>query len=123
DAAAIAIQRLAQAQSPRDDLLDELAALPAEIERRANALRGEGHALPGGIAHREESAHCGAQEPIGEVRAVIRGGLGADLGEESIQGRLELGGAGVRPEPDEARAAHPGNPAEPPAHAAAVSPA
>src|SRR4029453_16636055 len=118
----VALERLGEAQTARDHLLDELAALTAEEERRANPLRGERHALAGRVAHREEPADGGAQEAIGEVRAVIRRGFCADVGEKPIEGGLELGRAGVRPEPDQARTAHRKHPAEAAAYQSLVEP-
>src|SRR5258705_8267665 len=91
DTPAIGLQRPGEIEAAVDDLLHQLAALAAEVERGPDTLGGERHALPARVADREEATHRGPQQPAGEGNPVIGGGGGADVGEEALEGGLELG--------------------------------
>src|SRR5207247_6599807 len=88
---AVALEPLQQTEPAVEDLLDDSAALHPEVQRGANALRGERQALPGGVAHREEPARDRAKEPVRKVRAVVGGGHRAAITQEALEGGLELG--------------------------------
>src|SRR5262249_62357393 len=96
------------------DSLDEAAALGAEIDRGANALGGERQALPRRVSDGEHAPHRGAQEPIREVRPVVRPGSQPLPRHEALERRPELRAPDVRAEPDETPRPPAEDPAPPP---------
>src|SRR5712691_9448266 len=112
DDGAIPVEALLDPQPTVQDLLDDAPALDPEVEGRPYPLGREGQALPRGIAHREEPAHGGTEEPVGKIGAVIRGAYGAAVAQETLEGGLELRQADIGPEPDQAALAHGEDPAE-----------
>src|SRR6185295_19799990 len=69
---------------PVEHALDDAAALPAEVERGADAFRGERQALPGRVAYREHAPHRGAERSVREIGAVVGAGRGAVITQEPV---------------------------------------
>src|SRR2546427_5512056 len=112
DDGAIPVETFLETEPPVEDLLHDAPALDAEVEGGPYPLGRERQALPRGIAHGEEPAHGGAEEPVREIGAVIRGAHGAAVAQEALEGGLELGQADVGPEADQAALTHGKDPAE-----------